>query len=147
MISVNMNNKFSFWSSIIVMSLFIVVMSIFMFKIYKYYSTDWWEPIAKVARKTYNDRMVEKHSINGFPWTLFIYPLLEGLISFAFCKMALRNNVIFSIVLPFVICVLLNMVVIFAMIDYYNGYGDTFSRITATFGRMWYSQDNGITVN
>lgn len=125
---------------------FVAVLLFFSNYVYIQINSNWWEPVNRVAHELYVRDYRPEHSLIGFPMWLFAFPFIEAILAFLIIRFGFNRRAIWAFIAAVLILVVLFVVVILCVKDYYEGFGEMLEYIIRLLFRSWYIDDHPVEI-
>ena len=128
----------------VLLLVFVAVLLFFANYVYIQINSNWWEPVNRVAHELYVRDYRPEHSLIGFPMWLFAFPFIEAILAFLIIRFGFNRRAIWAFIAAVLILVVLYVVVILCVKEYYNGFGERLESIIRINFRSWHYEDHRV---
>ena len=125
---------------------FVAVLVVFILYLKYQIKYNWLDPVYAIAHELYNRDYRPEHSLIGFPMWLFAFPFIEAILAFLIIRFGFNRRVIWAFIAAVLILVVLYVVVILCVKEYYNGFGERLESIIRINFRAWHNEDSRIEI-
>ena len=125
---------------------FVAVLVVFVLYLNYQIKYNWLDPVYAVAHELYSRDYRPEHSLIGFPLWLFAFPFIEAILAFLIIRFGFNRRAIWAFIAGVLILVVLYMVVILCVKDYYNGFGERLESIIRINFRSWHYDDHPVII-
>ncbi len=125
---------------------FVAVLVVFILYLKYQIKYNWLDPVNAIAHELYNRDYRPEHSLIGFPMWLFAFPFIEAILAFLIIRFGFNRRAIWAFIAAVLILVVLYVVVILCVKEYYNGFGERLESIIRINFRSWYYDDHRVEV-
>ena len=125
---------------------FVAVLVVFILYLKYQIKYNWLDPVYAIAHELYNRDYRPEHSLIGFPMWLFAFPFIEAILAFLIIRFGFNRRAIWAFIAAVLILVVLYVVVILCVKEYYNGFGERLESIIRINFRSWHHDDHQVEV-
>ena len=123
---------------------FVAVLVVFILYLKYQIKYNWLDPVNAIAHELYNRDYRPEHSLIGFPMWLFAFPFIEAILAFLIIRFGFNRRAIWAFIAAVLILVVLYVVVILCVKEYYNGVGERLESIIRLNFFSWQYNDHRV---
>ncbi len=125
---------------------FVAVLVVFILYLKYQIKYNWLDPVHAIAHELYNRNYRPEHSLIGFPMWLFAFPFIEAILAFLIIRFGFNRRAIWAFIAAVLILVVLYVVVILCVKEYYNGFGERLESIIRLNFFSWQYNDHRVEI-